>query len=96
MDDYISRQTAIDVAIKMFNAWYGHSLLRTNEIRARFEQQPSTEVQPVRHGRWTLQEDRTKKLFGWYICSECGAWIGEPTNYCSNCGADMRGEQNDG
>ena len=55
---------------------------------------PSADVQPVRHGRWTLQEDRTKKLFGWYICSECGAWIGEPTNYCSNCGADMRGEQN--
>ena len=47
MDDYISRQTAIDVAIKMFNAWYGHSLLRTNEIRARFEQLPSADVQPV-------------------------------------------------
>lgn len=53
-----------------------------------------SEVQPVRHGHWTLQEDRTKKLYGWHFCSECGAWIGEPTNYCSNCGADMRGEQN--
>lgn len=45
-------------------------------------------------GKWTLQEDKTKKLYGWHICSECGAWIGEPTNYCSNCGADMRGEEN--
>lgn len=56
------------------------------------DKQPSADVKPIRHGRWTLQEDRTKKLYGWHICSECGAWIGEPTNYCSNCGADMRGE----
>ena len=46
MDDLINRQAAIDVAIEMFNAWYGHSLLRTNEIRARYEQLPSADVQP--------------------------------------------------
>lgn len=41
-------------------------------------------------GRWILQEDKTKKLYGWHICSECGAWIGEPSKFCSECGADMR------
>lgn len=61
-------------------------------IDAIMDNEPSADVQPVRHGHWTLQEDRTKKLYGWHICSECGAFIGEPTNYCSNCGADMRGE----
>lgn len=44
-------------------------------------------------GEWLLQDDRTKKRYGWYICSECGAWIGEPTNFCSNCGSDMRKEE---
>lgn len=47
----------------------------------------------IRHGHWTLQTDKNKKLYGWHICSECGAYIGEPTNYCSNCGAHMEGSE---
>ena len=45
MNDSISRNAATSAAIKMFNAWYGHSWLRTNEIRAMFEQLPSSGVQ---------------------------------------------------
>ena len=47
------------------------------------------------HGKWKLQTDKTKKLYGWHICSECGSWIGEPTNYCSNCGAMMEVKADD-
>lgn len=51
-----------------------------------------TEVQPDRkRGRWILQDDKDKKLFGWYFCSECGSVIGGHVNFCSECGADMRG-----
>ena len=64
--------------------WDGH----TERDVTRLLSLPSAQ----KKGEWTLQEDKTKKLYGWHICSECGAWIGEPTNYCSNCGADMRGE----
>ena len=92
MDDYISKTEAFDIVRFECGEWSG--LAKT--IGKRFDDLPHADVQPVRHGHWTLQEDRTKKLYGWHICSECGAWIGEPTNYCSNCGADMRGEQNDG
>lgn len=44
-----------------------------------------------KRGRWIRQSDPDSKLFGWFICSECGAFIGEEPPYCSNCGADMRG-----
>ena len=48
-----------------------------------------------RRGKWVLQKDRRKTLYGWYHCSECGAFICGKTNYCSECGADMR-EVDDG
>ena len=92
MDDYISRQTAMDCLTGIYEDPVSlHEYIATTLKKIR--NAPSADVQPVRHGHWTLQEDRTKKLYGWYFCSECGAWIGEPTNYCSNCGADMKGEQ---
>ena len=45
-------------------------------------------VEPKRKpGKWIQQNDKSKKLYGWFFCSECNAWIAEPTNYCSECGA---------
>ena len=46
-------------------------------------------------GKWILQEDKAQPLYGWHICSECGAYIGEPSKYCSECGSDMRGEEDE-
>lgn len=51
---------------------------------------PTVDAVPVVHGRWIRQDDRRKTLYGWYFCSECGAFIGGKTNFCSECGADMR------
>ena len=51
---------------------------------------------PVRHGRWIEQE---KYTFGvMYDCSICGDRIldnGHSWNYCPNCGADMRGSNDE-
>ena len=51
---------------------------------------------PVRHGRWIEQE---KYDFGvMYDCSICGDRIldnGHSWNYCPNCGADMRGSNDE-
>lgn len=45
-------------------------------------------VEPERKtGKWLKRTDKTKKLYGWYQCSQCGSIIGEPTNYCSECGS---------
>jgi Zn finger protein HypA/HybF involved in hydrogenase expression len=41
----------------------------------------------VKHGEWKICCD------GWYpYCSECGeeSKVNNMTNYCPNCGADMR------
>lgn len=56
----------------------------------------SADVQPVKRGRWIF----TEKLilgnpYGSYKCSECMYHVPHEDNYCPNCGADMRGEQND-
>lgn len=98
--DTISRQAAInslytEIIKRRIYGDVNDGMLDEFDTESILRKEPSADVQPVRHGHWTLQEDRTKKLYGWHICSECGAWIGEPTNYCPNCGADMRGEQND-
>lgn len=43
--DCVERQAAIDATLKMFNAWYGGSLKRDGEIRARFSALPSAQPQ---------------------------------------------------
>lgn len=43
MSDLIDRQAAIDAAVKMFESWYGGSVLRDKEIRARFDALPSAQ-----------------------------------------------------
>ena len=57
---------------------------------------PAADVAPVRHGRWI---EKDKYSFGtFYDCSICGNCIldnGHSWNYCPNCGADMRGSNDE-
>ena len=48
-------------------------------------------AEPVRHGEW-IEKSTGGEHF--YCCSRCGhiEWD-MPNNYCSECGADMRGEE---
>ena len=85
MSDLISRQDAIK-EIKR-NA-YRHTYIE--QIIGIIENLPSAEP---KKGEWIKQSDPNSKLFDWYLCSECGSVIGmDDANFCSNCGADMRGE----
>ena len=61
------------------------------------------EVQPSaqRKGKWISHLISHHNTPGGYDCSACGKWfvIGNDTaeeyNYCPNCGADMRGNEED-
>ena len=56
---------------------------------------PTVDAVPVKHGKWIVPPvDSDDRVY----CSVCG-WrpYGDLfTNFCSGCGADMRGKANDG
>ena len=43
-------------------------------------------------GEWIMDNEHTKNPLLWYKCNLCGVYH-SPTNFCPNCGADMRGEE---
>lgn len=54
----------------------------------------ATDVQPVKRGHWELIDGQEKWIQG-YTCSECGqVVVTYECNFCPNCGADMRGDEN--
>ena len=98
MNDLISRQAAIRWVKTECNP-YGNPTLdfeSGKKVIKHLEQMPS--AQPERKtGRWIPHEDEDGEHYG-DKCSECGEWYVMPygkTNFCPNCGANMRGEQDE-
>lgn len=91
LNDTINRQAAIDV----IEAGRLTKLIDMETAIKGLKALPSAQ----KKGHWIcvhpLQEDDP----GAYICSECklGKWGIDPKSYffCPNCGADMRGEQDE-
>ena len=85
MNDLISRQAAIDEIARWIGYIYEDMILR---IQTGLKKLPS--AQPERKkGRWIDMDDHV-------MCSCCGAThYGSDKNFCPNCGADMRGKQNE-
>ena len=52
------------------------------------ESLPAADVVEVIHGEWQHHPD----CDGYCFCNKCGWGFGDETNFCGNCGADMRGE----
>lgn len=95
MKDLISREVLL---AKLWKATKGYRMVQ--EIEAvkncifEVKEAPAVDAVPVRYGKWIVKRyspggrGRTVRF-----CSECGAnnW-NRKSNYCPNCGADMRGE----
>ena len=107
-DSLISRQAAID-GVKTLHevAWknWHEPTLSANIVIDMIKDLPS--VQPeLNKGKWIKHErgywtfvNKDGERDGWipdYECSECGSrgWkYADNMNYCPQCGADMRGEE---
>ena len=100
MSDLIDRQAAID-ALERAKQNIRHNLERAigraicellDEVENGIKQLPP--IQPKR-GRWHYSDGKPARIglsFG-VICDQCGTESEYCTNFCGECGADMRGEQ---
>ena len=75
------------------------------EVKLTLDKLPAADVRPVVRGKWKPDYDSTEYDFdgstplleprifqdGWQ-CSLCGQYTPSETNFCHNCGADMREE----
>ena len=88
MTEYIEREALRD-------ALYDADAITMSGVKI-LNQFPVADVAPVRHGRWVKKEKYTFGIM--YDCSLCENRIldnGHPWNYCPNCGADMRGSNDE-
>ena len=89
MDDYISRQAAID-AIKTWGLIDGLSEGQAIEILADKEKLPAADVVSVVHSTWIENGDPLM-----LTCGNCGYGVMRYNNtrFCPNCCAKMDGER---
>ena len=86
MDDWIKRSDAIEAVRQSYenDEMFDGYEWRLNEL-------PS--IQP-KMGRWHYSDGKPARIglsFG-VICDQCGIESEYCTNFCGECGADMRGE----
>lgn len=60
-----------------------------NDFEEKLKSMPTIDAEPVRHGKWIEYPTAD----GMNQCSVCGVLRFGESNYCPNCGADMRGEE---
>ena len=82
MDEYISRKAALSDAITVITREYGSIEVVPVDALASI---PSADVQHITKGKWSKSK-HTKFL----TCTACLGWVEEASNFCPNCGADMR------
>lgn len=91
-EDCVSR-SEVRMLIWQNNDAYGYSD-RFHEFTVKFLQLPS--VTPARpKGEWLTNPLADNAGEGYFICSKCENDVYDVSDYCPNCGADMRGDAND-
>ena len=89
----MSRHIDADELIEFFDGYPDHIEFDVEDIKSIINEQDTADVRENVKGYWKKRKD--KPLQNWYQCSNCGAICGETPKYCSECGADMRGEKNE-
>lgn len=91
--DLISRQAATDALRKMqtYKIFSGDDMLLIDQAGAMTELMLLPPAEPKR-GRWHYSDGKPARIglsFG-VICDQCGTESEYCTNFCGECGADMR------
>ena len=103
MGDLISRQAGIDYFVTNvgFHDEDGYPIEDECELReiwtGYFDGIPSAEPKRIK-GRWLSHYDYCKKheyipseVIALWWCDQCEQGVEHPTNFCPNCGANMKG-----
>lgn len=90
MSDYIKREEALALAwyATYEDEWHMHKLEKVVSVED-IVGLPAADVVVRAKGEWKDEWfDHKWKI----VCSECGCFADRMTDYCPNCGADMRGQ----
>lgn len=89
MGDYIEREGLLDeISAARDNGGMGAIVAGT--LTRYIKRAPAADVRPVVRGRWRwVGQDQWNDC---YECSQCGKMNTDNSNFCPNCGADMKGE----
>ena len=94
MDKYIKAQDIINAFAEYLCAPLPRSVSYAKTI---VDAIPAADVRPVVKGEWRRCElDDAPGFYTRpfiYYCDNCGQVTAVITNFCSNCGADMRGKE---
>lgn len=100
MAEYIEKQAAIKELYETYEHEYPTASGAFDEYATRIipnvlRNLPPADVRPVRRGRWKRVDPRSTVVT--FRCSECNYYAHiNATNFCPNCGADMREGDADG
>ena len=101
MSDLISRQAALEKvrAMQTYKLFVGDDMILVDKAEVQTELMMLPSAQPERKkGKWIPQDHNhthgnvSTCIYFLPVCSECGHTGDFNMNYCSNCGADMRGD----
>jgi hypothetical protein len=88
MNKYINAEKLVEI-LKGIMVFGADRILDFNDgidyVTDLIDEMPSADVVEVKHGEW--RPERTR--FGFY-CNNCKMYSYWSTNFCPNCGADMR------
>ena len=93
MKEYIEREAVLKVlrgdAVAKYPSTFYMGLFAAAEEASKI---PAADVRYVIHSKWEITDIDHAHGHRCYHCPECGEdeWRYEPTNFCPNCGADMR------